>query len=826
MSFQLGDEETYYEVRRRNTQPSRDGKISADRKVVSGPKVDTVPVQNHPKQEMINKDTIEHLKNKLLMKDNTIKKQQENIHDLQNTLKKYQNDLNDLHLKTKKTKMELEDFKLQCIEQGHENIPNKSKQDEAVLVTSEVQTQHFLLPEFSGDHGGCIVQYLNKDEDEFRTLNDLIEQINELSDILKARESKITVQDVMISNLQKKVKASHVEVVMIKEKCEKYLQDIQKTEQNQAGCERRIKELNDVLERSYTDLQDSLNSMDIGENTTCILCDQNMKNFRQRYDESQETFKNLKAEFSYLLFNLKSHEKQVTYHGGMIDSLNEVLQRNQCDLEDILSKTSVFSKEKRAFHVDHEECEQKIERLEKSLKHFQEERQKWYSKLESLAENKTAEVLQEEHESLKAEIEKLQNNLISREKVAANQEQIINILQDSVNIAQKEQQDFQQKLKDAEAEKEMLLNALQEEQRKAVNLQEALLATKQQLEDLQGNKYELIIKDRIIRFLRLDLSEIKSQYRNCYGEVVKQEKVLDTLRDSSDDLKTEIVNLEQDICLLELHLAEKLKVLCFIKDHVKEMEAELSDRDRIIKDQVNHILELNNKIQDQMNEIQEFKNKIRDKNNILQDQINEIQLLNSNIQGQSIKLIDQRNQLDDESNKIQELNGKLQVQCKKLEDQACKIQELTTEIQDLSRENNDLVIKTKELEVEGIYWRSVKEESEEMLLEQKQLTIKNKMIQSLQDNMNEINHIAVQRLEGKEKLIQNLQSHISRLQIQLKYENQKATPFEEVNTLQKEAERLKSENKQLLLLQDRLKAEVREYMSVPETWWWDDFWQI
>jgi hypothetical protein len=31
---------------------------------------------------------------------------------------------------------------------------------------------------------------------------------------------------------------------------------------------------------------------------------------------------------------------------------------------------------------------------------------------------------------------------------AANQEEIINILQDSVNIAQKEQQDFQQKLKD------------------------------------------------------------------------------------------------------------------------------------------------------------------------------------------------------------------------------------------------------------------------------------------------------------------------------------------------------------------------------------------
>jgi hypothetical protein len=50
MTYQLGAEETYYEVRRRNTQPSRDVTISADEKVMSDPKVDTVPVQNLPKQ--------------------------------------------------------------------------------------------------------------------------------------------------------------------------------------------------------------------------------------------------------------------------------------------------------------------------------------------------------------------------------------------------------------------------------------------------------------------------------------------------------------------------------------------------------------------------------------------------------------------------------------------------------------------------------------------------------------------------------------------------------------------------------------------------------
>ncbi|PNF22135.1 hypothetical protein B7P43_G06810 [Cryptotermes secundus] len=358
------------------------------------------------------------------------------------------------------------------------------------LVTSEVQTEHSLPPEFSGDHSGSIVEYQNKARNGVITLDDVIKQIHELSYNMKAKENKITDQDAVIHGLQERVKTSQAEVKILKEKCEKYLQDIQKAEQNQADCERRIKELSDVLERSYTDLKDSLNSMDIGKNTTRILYSQDMKIFCQKYEESQETFKNLKAEFSYLLFSLKSHEKQVIYLGGIINSLNEILQRTQRDQEDVQSEMSIFSKEKESLQEDHEECQQKIERLEKSLKYYQEERQASYTKLETTAKETIDEALQEEHEKLKVEMEKLQSSLISREKVAQNQEEMINILQDSVNIAQKEQQDLQQKLKDAETEKEKLLNALHEEGKKAVNLQQALLATKQQLEDLQGNKYE------------------------------------------------------------------------------------------------------------------------------------------------------------------------------------------------------------------------------------------------------------------------------------------------------------------------------------------------
>jgi hypothetical protein len=46
MTEQLDAEETYYEVRRRNSPPSRNVQMSADEMVVSGHEGDTVPLQN------------------------------------------------------------------------------------------------------------------------------------------------------------------------------------------------------------------------------------------------------------------------------------------------------------------------------------------------------------------------------------------------------------------------------------------------------------------------------------------------------------------------------------------------------------------------------------------------------------------------------------------------------------------------------------------------------------------------------------------------------------------------------------------------------------
>jgi hypothetical protein len=81
----------------------------------------------------------------------------------------------------------------------------------------------------------------------------------------------------------------------------------------------------------------------------------------------------------------------------------------------------------------------------------------------------------------------------------------------------------------------------------------------------QSNVNTLKLYKWIVPKVSMDKYSIIYMYFFFWLEVVKQEKVLDTLRDSIDYLRTEIVNMEQDIRLLELHLAEKLKVLYFSK---------------------------------------------------------------------------------------------------------------------------------------------------------------------------------------------------------------------------------------------------------------------
>ncbi|KAJ9599111.1 hypothetical protein L9F63_010379, partial [Diploptera punctata] len=110
------------------------------------------------------------------------------------------------------------------------------------------------------------------------------------------------------------------------------------------------------------------------------------------------------------------------------------------------------------------------------------------------------------------------------------------------------------------------------------------------------------------------------------------------------------------------------------------------------------------------------------------------------------------------------------------------------------------------------------------------LEAKTESVRSLQSNVNDLNTSLVtsmKKLEEKQAQLQELQAEITKLKCRLDFsEGYRGATCDEVCTLQREASRLKSEIRRLMMIQEKATSEVREYLSIPESWWWDDFWQI
>ncbi|PSN47541.1 hypothetical protein C0J52_08391 [Blattella germanica] len=478
MADHLSSEETYYEVRRRNSPPSREGQVGNGNQLFRGTKSESGSNQNIATK---------------------IKQQEKTIKDLEDSLKRYENDLGDLRLKTSQTEMELEDMKMKVLQQ------------------------------VTGSMTESVLDFHPSSENEMKAWSEFIEQMKSLSAILKTRENKISIQDSTISDLLDKVKKSQFEIDALKGKCAIYLHDIQTAERNQADSERRITELKDVLTKSYNNVQQSLGYLASDPDIANILKSQDMKTFHERSEESQEAFKNLKAEMNYLSFYLKSREKQVKHLEGLVCSLNDVLKGTQKDLEDLKNETFTY-----------------VEELKVANSKLKKEVLVANSKIKEL--ERKIDLSQSRELDAKAKMEALQSNLISREKVTTNQEEMIKILQDTVNMAQKEQEDLRKKLKETELEKEKLLHDLSESEKKERKIdlsQSRELDAKAKMEALQSN---LISREKV---------------------TTNQEEMIKILQDTvnmaqkeQEDLRKKLkeTELEKEKLLHDLSESEKKKI--------------------------------------------------------------------------------------------------------------------------------------------------------------------------------------------------------------------------------------------------------------------------
>ncbi|XP_069705354.1 uncharacterized protein [Periplaneta americana] len=394
---------------------------------------------------------------------------------------------------------------------------------------------------------------------------------------------------------------------------------------------------------------------------------------------------------------------------------------------------------------------------------------------------------EEEYETLKSEMEKLKTNLSSKEKISANHQEMISILQDSVNMAQKEQQQLQEKLEVSASENENLTRLLTEEQAKCANLQEALLATKQQLEDVQGSnsKYEVPAEE--------DLDELQF------------------LEEAQNSKLTEVPAEEDQEAMLFLEGARNLKLTDVVR--LMQKYEMLLNRNTILEREV----------KDLKTKLENCKQQLKLTEELTCTSQEEVDLCKETLDSLKQKFSFLKTMLKQKSESLAQLQADYEVVQNNLAIERAQYTKLATEkgqeLANLRQNIKDLQVKIKKTEM--IYQRIMGDDKkyQQMLVDaanrevrlQKEFTerleMKDEKIKNLQDSVNNVDKslvATVQRLEEKEDLIKNMQVQMCKLRKQMELEVHRG---EEVVTLQKEAMHLKTEIKRLILTQERTNAE-------------------
>ncbi|XP_049960274.1 repetitive organellar protein-like isoform X2 [Schistocerca serialis cubense] len=292
---------------------------------------------------------------------------------------------------------------------------------------------------------------------------------------------------------------------------------------------------------------------------------------------------------------------------------------------------------------------------------------------ESTPETNPAEVdsLKKELSDTKEELESLKLNQKSKDQMLANQMEMLKVQQDTLNMTQAELKEAQERIKELEnmkksaedlskelkdkseeekAQKEALAKAEKrnEEQQVTIkNLQEALLSTKNQLEELQGKgTVEINMKNDTIKALHLALSEAENQYIDCYGEVVIKANTVKNLKESNLSLHYQNDILQQELCLLGFFLSEFFIELSMTKEELKQENKKLEQTIEKLERKVSEI-------QNSLDETEEKYEKIEENNRKFQYEVSLMSQLKEISDQNNIVLAAEIKNLNAEINKLQ-----------------------------------------------------------------------------------------------------------------------------------------------------------------------------
>nr|CAD7395739.1 unnamed protein product [Timema poppensis] len=411
-------------------------------------------------------------------------------------------------------------------------------------------------------------------------------------------------QDFIVRSLKEKLAETQNELNQLKDKSDAYVSELNDAGKKQHECERRVQELHNNLEECRKYMRLSLFRLthaaaEKNKQTEDWLID--AEEFRQKAEEGQATFNNLKAETDYLLHNLKSREKQVDNLENMIYSLKDIMVKSQTELSQVQVNATHYLKDKEAAERAQAQYRESIHLMKEALHLGQQQKDISLEKIMSISQEEVelnkpissdldsyTKVF--EHniiapDDTKEEMNKILETIKLKDKQIKSQDQRITALSQLLEEAQMNINKIQ-KIANVHT------NMEQEYEAKINKLQKELIESKKQIEDLQKvekkqeNKLldpqsvEIIYENKTDALSRatLELNHMELMLHQREQEVKNQDELIKTLKNCLQTATQELNLLYKKVGLkIPLTLAEEDDKLFILESQLKAANEEIRE---------------------------------------------------------------------------------------------------------------------------------------------------------------------------------------------------------------------------------------------------------
>ncbi|XP_076998770.1 centromere-associated protein E isoform X2 [Tamandua tetradactyla] len=684
------------------------------------------------------------------------------------------------------------------------------------------------------------------DLDEFEALERKAEKDQEMQLIHEMSNLKNLVKHAEVYNqdLENEL-SSKVELLREKENQIKKLQeciDSQKSENIKMDLSYSMENTKDLEQMKQTLFDTETVALD-AKRESAFLRSENLE-LKEKMKELSSTCKQMENDIQSFQSQLKAKKKmqvdlekelqsafsEITKLTSLIDGkvskdliCNLELERRITDLQKELNKKM---EENTALHKEVnllselKSLSPEIEMLRKELSHkTQELQQKTTDGQERLNEmNQLKEQVENRNSTLQA---------VEKEKALIN-EKLQRALEE-VKIITQEKDDLKQLQESLQIEKDQLTSDIQETVNMNIDTQEQLRNALESLKQHQEtiNTLKMKISEGNSRHLHMEenIGETTDEFQNEMldmdkkqdleikniqtviedvgdNELVEQHRKIFSLIQEKNDLQQKLESIIKEKEQLKTDLKENIEMTIENQEELRILGSELKKQEEIIAQEKNHTIKKEEELLRTCERLAEVEEKLKEKGQQLQE--NQQQLLS--VREEMSEMQKKMNEMENLKNELKNKEIILENVEKERLELAHKLRENQEEMKSITKERNDLKKLQESVEIERDRLKSETDATIPALHEGQELLVNVKEVSETRETMEEL-----ELLKGLSKAKDSPSASIEMERLRLIEKLQES--HEEIKSLCKERDNLKTTKKALQIECDQLKEDIRETLA-------------